>query len=464
MRLKNSILKSINMIKKGVALVFAMLAINSFSQKRVKVDGVAVVVGENIVLDSDVEKFKLEVQERSEGKIVISDCEMLEELMLQKLQAHHAVIDSIVVSDSRVEEQVENTIKSFSQQLGGVKKVIEYYGFNDEADFRAELTEINREQLLIQGERESIISEITITPDEVRTYFKSLETENVLPEFGAEIELAQIVIYGKPTRDEIQRVKDKLNQIKTDVENGSSMQMKALLNSDDPSVSGKGMGAGGFFSINRDSGFDKTFKEVAFSLTEGEVSDPFKSDFGYHVIQVEKIRGQQVDLRHVLIQPNIDDGKLKEAEETLTKVKKEIEEGVTTFEQAVLSYSQDKDTATNEGVLVNPQTGDSYFELLRMDPTLYSSVASLNAGEMTEPFYDETRNGEKMFKILLLKSKSEPHIADYVQDYVKIQAMALQKKQEETIEDWAEDKIKDTYIKINEGHTECDFSRNWSKD
>jgi peptidyl-prolyl cis-trans isomerase SurA len=463
MRLKMKILKNINMIKKVVLLAIYVVGINGFSQERVKVDGVAVVVGKNIVLDSDIAKFKLEVEQRSEGKIQISDCEMLEEIMTQKLLSHHAVIDSIVVTDDEIEKQVDRVLGSFTQQLGTIDKVIEFYGFNDEDDLRKELSDVQKEQMLTQRERTSIVENVEVTPDEVRTYFNNLKEEGSLPELGAEIELSQIVIYAQPSEEENKRIIDKLTKIKEDVEAGSSMQMKALLNSDDPSVSGTGPGSGGFYSITRETGFVKEFKEVAFSMDAGEVSEPFKTQFGYHIIQVEKIKGQQIDIRHILIQPEIDEDKLLDAKSTLEKVKKDIAEGVLTFEDAVKEYSEEEATRTNKGVIVNPATGDSHFELTRMDPTLYSRVSSLNATEVTDPFYDETREGEKMFKILLLKSKTDAHKADYSNDYVKIQQLATQKKQEETIDKWAKEKIKGTYIKINEGHKDCTFDKNWSK-
>jgi peptidyl-prolyl cis-trans isomerase SurA len=464
MRLKTKILKDIKTIKVTVLIALLMLSTYTFSQERIKLDGVTAVVGKNIVLDSDIDKFRLEIEQRSEGKIKLTDCEMLEEIMTQKLIAHHAVVDSIPVSEGRVTEQVDQTIARFAQQLGSVEKVAEFYGFNDEEDLRKELGGIQREQLLIQGERESITEKVSVTPDEVRTYFNNLKEEGNLPEFGAEIELSQIVIYAKPTDEELNRVIAKLNKIKSEIEDGASMNFKAIMNSDDPSATGSGLGAGGAYTITRESGFVKEFKEVAFSLDEGQVSEPFKTDFGYHIIKVEKIKGQQIDLRHILIQPEIDDNKLEESKETLEKLVEELKKGSISFEDAVKDYSEEKATKTNKGIIINPVTGDSSFELTRMDPTLYSRVSGLQEGETTTPFYDETREGEKMFKIILLKSKTESHIADYIEDYVKIQSLALQKKKEETIEKWAKDKIADTYIKINKDHSDCTFDKNWKKD
>ncbi|WP_460190520.1 peptidylprolyl isomerase [Urechidicola sp. KH5] len=456
-------MKDIKMMKRGLLAVCLCLSLLSVVAQRAKVDGVIVVIGKNIVLDSDVEKFKLEVEQRSEGKIKISDCEMLEEIMLQKLLSHHAVIDSIVVDDSQVEGQVERSIAMFTQQLGSMDKVVEFYGFNDEDDLRKELAGIQKEQLLIQQERASITEEVDVTPDEVRTYYNNLKDADVLPEFGAEVEISQIVVYAEPTEEEIKRVKDKLIKLKNEIEGGASMKMKAILNSDDPSVSSQGPGEGGFFTITRESGFVKEFKEVAFSLDEGQISEPFKSDFGYHIVKVEKIKGQEIDVRHILIQPNIDSEKLNEAKRTLEKVRADILKDSITFEEAVKQFSEEEITKDNKGIIINGQTGDSKFELTRMDPTLYQRIANVKQDELTEPFYDETREGEKMFKIMLVKSRTESHTADFVKDYVKIQQLALQKKQEEAIEDWADDKLDDTYIKINDEFKDCEFSRNWTK-
>ena len=451
-----------------ITFFFAVITANAqdsiqHKNERIKVDGVAVVIGKNIVLDSDIEKFKKELQQRIEGKIEISDCEILEEIMTQKLIAHHAVVDSVVVTDDEIQGEVERNIGYFTQQLGSIEKVLKMYGFNDEEDLREELGNIQKEQILIKRERGSITEKIDVTPEEVRTYFKNLEKENSLPEFSAEIELAQIVKYLKPTEEETNRVIEKLKELKKEIEEGYSFRLKAVINSADPAVSGTGPGAGGKYTITRESGFIKEFKEVAFSLDEGEISEPFESGFGYHIIQVEKIKGQERDVRHILMQPKISEEELVTSKKELTKIRSQILSGEITFEDAVTKYSDDIETKNNRGLILNPETNDSKFDLTLMGPELYSKVNNLKTGEITETFYEEVRGGEKMHKIILLKSKDETHKANFVKDYEKIQQLTLQKKQEEAIEKWVKNKIGDTYIKIGNNFKKCEFKNNWKK-
>lgn len=464
MQLKNNNLKFIRMKQNTIVIALLLFITGINAQERIKIDGVAVVVGKNIVLDSDIDKFKKELQQRIEGKLDITDCEILEEIMTQKLIAHHAVIDSIVTTDAEINTEVERNISYFTQQLGTMEKVVKMYGFNDEEDLRKELFEIQKEQLLIQKERASITEKIDVTPEEVRTYFKNLEKDSNLPEFSAEIELAQIVKMIKPSEEEINRVIEKLKEIKKELEAGFSFRLKAIINSDDPAVSGTGPGAAGLYTITRESGFIKEFKEMAFSLDEGEISEPFESGFGYHILLVEKIKGQERDVRHILIQPKISQAEMEASYNELEKIREQVLKGEITFEEAVVKHSEDKDTKNNGGLLLNPQTNDTRFDLTRMDPNLYNKISSLKAGEITVPFYDEVRGESKMHKIILVKSKDDAHTANFTKDYEKIQQLTLQKKQEETVEKWAKDKIKDTYIKINDDYKECNFKNNWKKD
>ena len=450
----------IKFIKFISSTLFILLFNQTIIAQKVKIDAVGVVVGKNIVLDSDIEKFKLELENSSEGKIKISDCEMLEQLMLQKLLAHHAVVDSIIVSDAEVNDQVERNIQFFSQEYGSIEKVVEAYGFNDIEDLKKELFGIEKENSLIQKEQRQITENIDVTPEEIRIYFNGLEEKGELPEFPAEIQIAQLVLNAEATQEELDRVVNKLLKIKKEVEAGSSFKMKAIINSNDPGVTDNG----GRYTIDKNSAFIKEFKETAFSLDVNQVSEPIKSKFGYHIIQLNQIRGETRVASHILIQPEIPQEKLDETKEKLEKIKKDIDTGVITFDEAVKKYSEDKDTKNNGGLIVNPYSGESTFDLTRMDPALYARVNNLQKGEMSDIFYDEEREGKKMYKVMIMKDRTNTHIADLVDDYVKVQNLALQKKKQETIAKWSREKIGDTYIKISEEFRKCTFDKNWTKE
>ena len=466
MPLKIKNFKYINMLKKFIVLIllgftFTTQAQDSIqAQKRVKLDGVATVVGKNIVLESEIAAYKLEFEQQSEGKVDISDCEMLEQIMERKLLSHHAVIDSVVVTEAEINQNVEQKIAYFLQQLGSEEKVYSFYGFNDMADLRKEFNEVEKEGLMVKKMQLQLTEEVDVTPEEVRNYYKSLEDENNLPEIGAEIELQQIVMYAEPSKEEVERVLDKLKEIKKDVENGGNFKMKTILYSEDPGVTENS----GLYTITRESQFVTEFKEAAFSLDEGEMSEPFKSDFGYHILQVEKVKGKQRDARHLLLQPEVTNEQREKVKDSLENIRTEILKLKISYDDAVVKYSEEKETKANKGLLMNPETNDSKFDLTRMDPTLYARVSTLKKGDLTDVFLDRTREGKEMFKIILMKSKTDAHTADLVKDYVKIQGLALQKKKEETIAKWTKDKIGDTYIKINKDYSNCDFKNNWKKE
>ncbi len=454
-------INNLNSIEMKRILMIALLAftIQIGAQEKVKIDGVATVVGDNIVLDSEIEAFKDELIQQSGGQIEISDCEMLEQIMNRKLLAHHAVIDSIVVNEGEIQQQVQRKTDYFTQQLGSTEKMLELYGFDNLKDLKDELYRVEKEGLLIQKMQQELTADIDITPEEVKRYFTSLEKEGNLPEIGAEIELSQIVLNVEPSQEEVDKTIERLNEIKKEVEDGGNFKMKAILYSDDPGVTQNS----GFYTIERNSPFVKEFKEAAFSLEEGEISQPFKSDFGYHILMVDKIKGKQRDVYHILMQPKADEEAEERVRDSLMAYRERILKLEIPFDAAVLLYSQDKDTRLSSGVLMNPESGDTHFDLTRMDPELYAKVSNLKEGEISDVFLDETRQGLKMFKILLLKSRTEAHTADLAEDYVKIMELALQKKKTESIEKWSEEKISDTYVNINQVYTNCEFKSNWTK-
>ena len=328
-------------------------------------------------------------------------------------------------------------------------------------DLRKELGKVQKENLLIEKEQLKLTENIDVTPEEVRVYFKGLEDKKELPEIPAEVEIAQLVIKAAPTKEEVTRVINKLNEIREQVKNGSSFKLKAIINSEDPSAA---QNSGHLGVITKETNFVKEFKEVAFSLEEGQISEPFKSPFGYHIVLLNKIRGNGRDVSHILLLPEVSDDKLKETEDQVKKIKKDIEEGKISFEEAVKKYSEEEDTKNNGGLIINPYTQESTFELTRMAPDLFGRISELNKGELSAVFYDETREGEKMYKVILLKDKTETHTAELVNDYVRMQEFALAKKKEETITKWSKEKIQETYIKLGADYKKCTFKKDWKKE
>jgi peptidyl-prolyl cis-trans isomerase SurA len=428
------------------------------SFKKLKVDGVIATVGDYIILDSDIDKTYLELSSQGNSIKDITRCQMLGKLLEDKLYAHQAIQDSIVIRDEEVKEKMNEQLNYMVEQLGSMEKVISYFKKSNEEDFRNELFEIIKMNKLTSEMQKKIIDAVEITPEETRNFFKAIP-QSELPVFGAEMEVAQIVIAPVITDEEKQRVVNRLKEIKGEVLSGASFKTRAVIYSDDKGSAS----SGGYYKINRKTQFVKEFKDVAFSLTEGEISEPFETEYGYHIIMVEKIKGQEVELRHILMMPKVSDKALKEAKEKIISIKKKIESGEITFAEAARTMSDEKETRANGGILINPRTQDTHFELTKMDPSLYSEVSNLKNDAITSPILDDDPRTGKKYKIITVTNRINEHTADYARDYIKIKDLALKEKQIKAISKWSEEKIKETYIKINGEYRDCVFTNNWLK-
>ena len=455
-----------NLIKVSVLiffLIFPSFIISAQDNQfvRQKIDGVAAVVGDFIILDSDIDKTLIDLQSQGVNVEQFDRCSLLGKLMEDKLYAHHAEQDSLDVDNEQIYSYVDQTIDYFLNQLGNMEKVLDFYKKKDEQSFRQELFEINRINQLSERMQTSIIDEIEITPEEVRVFFENIPRYD-LPIFGAELEISQIVVKPEVSQEDKNKIIQRLESIKNDVVvNGSSFATKAILYSQDPGS----RSTGGKYTLNRSrkNQMVKEFEDVCYRLKEGEVSDPFETDFGWHIVKVDKVRGQEIDVRHILLKPEVSNSALLEAKKKIDLIRKRIEDDELSFEEAAKSFSDEKATKNNGGVLINPTTGDTRFELTKIDPVLYTQIQRLKDNEVSAPLLEQDNAGSSSYKIIKVSNRFDEHVADYSKDFIKIKELALKEKQLNTIQTWMSEKIVETYISVNQDSRECNFANKWLK-
>jgi peptidyl-prolyl cis-trans isomerase SurA len=431
------------------------------TSKRFKIDGVAAVVGDYVVLESDIQRQFDQLQQAGvSASDMPTKCEMFGKLLEDKLYMHHSVQDSIVVNDAEIRSRIDQQINAFAQQIGSMEALVAYYKKNTEQELRDELYEVNKSGQMIKMMQDKITADIEVTPEEVRQFFKSIP-EDERPIFGTELRVAQIVVIPETTETEKQKVIDRLNEFRRDViDNGASFTTKAVLYSDDTASKKNG----GRYTLNRNRPqMVKEFRDVAFSLEEGEVSEPFETEFGYHIIYLDKIRGQEYDVQHILLRPKVNDAEIKAAREKLENARQRIIDGDITFAEAALEVSDQVETKYDGGQLRNPETQDYSFELTKMDTELYTQLQDLKDGDVSVIYQDEDRENPIMFKILTVTERKEEHKAEFAKDYLKIKDLALREKQLKAIGKWQDAKIMETFISIANEQKSCDFNGNWLK-
>lgn len=425
---------------------------------RIKVDGVVAVVGDFVVLDSDIDLMYRELQAQNVPIKDITRCELLGKLMEDKLYAHQAIQDSIVIGDAEVNETMNRQIDFFVEQLGSPDKMVAYFKKKNLETFKTELFEMIKNQKLTEQMQKKIVEEVEITPEEVRIFFAKFPKDEI-PVFGAEMEVAQIVIKPVISQPEKQAVIDRLKQIKKEVEEGASFYSKAVLYSEDPGS----RSSGGYIKMNRKSQLVKEFKDAAFSTDEGQISEPFETEYGFHIIYVEKIRGQELDVRHILMSPKVTPEALKAAKTKIENIRQKILNGEISFADAARAESDEKETRNSGGLLVNPRTLETRLELTKMEPKLYNEVSELKDKEITQPILDDDPRYGQSYKIMTVMNRYDEHPADYAKDYTKIKELALKEKQIQEIAKWSEEKIKETYIKVDGEYRACTFANKWVK-
>jgi peptidyl-prolyl cis-trans isomerase SurA len=447
------------MFKKVLSLVFLFFfVILGLRSQSVIIDRVVAIVGKNTVLQSEIETQVLQMQAQGAPLRANTRCQILEELLEQKLMINQAVIDSIEVTDSDVELEMNSRLQYFIRQIGSEEALEEYYN-KSLLEIKEDLRDIVRDQLVTREVQQEIAGSITVTPSEVRSFYNRLPADS-LPMINSQVELRQIIKYPEYSETEKFEVKDRLNQLRQRIAGGDDFATMAILYSQDPGTSRKG-GELGFVSK---TDLVPEFANVAFSLKDNRVSQVFESEFGFHIVQLIERRGDLVNVRHILMVPTASAEAKEKAKKQLDSLTQAIRLDSINFRLAAAKYSDDKDTRMSGGLLINPNTGSSRFELDQLNPADYVAIRDLKIGEISNTFETKDDKGKPVYKILYLASQTKPHRANLKEDYDILQEMALMDKRMKAVDDWVKEKQKRTYVRIDDAFKNCTFQNpDWLK-
>jgi peptidyl-prolyl cis-trans isomerase SurA len=376
--------------------------------------------------------------------------------LFQKLLINQAKLDSLNVSDEEVETEINKRLTYFESQLGSVEKVEDYFG-KSKAEISEELAKVIKEQFLAQRMQTQLTSSIKVTPAEVRDAY-ALLSDAEIPTMPTQVEVAQIVIKPKITNEQKDEIRARLNSFRERVYNGEDFKMLATLYSDDPGSATKG-GELGF--VNRGD-LVPEFERAAFRLKEGEISEVVESQFGYHIVQLIERRGEQINVRHILVKTKVNATALQGAKLKMDSIANQISTGALTFDEAVSKYSDDKNKS-NGGLLLNPNTMSTLHILDDMAPALRLVVESLAEGGVSAPSVIQMQDENKAYRILRLNKRIETHKANLVDDFSKIKEYSMNAKKQETLEKWMNKTIAKTYIKLSDTLSECELANKWNK-
>lgn len=425
------------------------------NEKGILIDEVVAVVGDKIIMHSDIETQYLQMQAQGIAANKDFKCQLFEELMFQKLLVNQAELDSIVVDEAQVESELERRMQYFIRQIGSREKLEEYYN-KSISEIKEELSDVIQEQMVSEKMKNEITKDVKVTPSEVRNFFNSIHKDSI-PVIQPELEIAHIVVDPPVSDEEVELVKAKLRKIRRRIQDGESFKTLAALYSEDKGSAAKG-GELGFFSRGE---LYPEYESVAFSLEKGEMSELVKTKAGYHLIKLVERRGEQINTQHILMRPKVSTMQLLKAKNKLDSLSNVIKKGNVSFEDAALKHSDDP-SKINGGLIINPMIGNTKFKLDDIDPSMYFVVSKMKVGDVSSPVVMETEGGNKAYRIFYLKSKTDEHKATLQNDYTYIKNLALQNKQEDVVKEWIENKKDNIHIIINDQFRNCNFQFNWN--
>ena len=422
-------------------------------------DQIVAFVGSKAIKQSDVENAYL--QARAMGYPVRGDmkCNMFEDLLVQKLLVNQAEVDSLVVEPSEVEMEMNRKLEHFIQQIGSQEKLEDYFK-KSIFEIKDDLRILLYEQKLAGRMQHSITENVKITPSEVRNFFNRIHKDSI-PLINGQAQVAQIVIYPPYSDEAISDVRQRLLDMRRRIVDGeSTFRTQAVLFSECPSSK-----QGGDMGFANRSDLDPEFAKVAWALKNpGDVSRIVESKFGFHIIQLIDRRGDQVNVRHILLTPKLKPEDITSATSRLDSIAQLIRTEKISWNAAALFYSHDEKTRFNGGLMINPRDFGTYFEMDQFEPVDFEVIRHLKKiGEISSPYQSRDDDNRIVYKIIKLQDQTDPHRASLKTDYNFLQDLALNEKMNKVIKAWVEEKIESSYIYIEDSFKRCRLSNNWMK-
>lgn len=434
------------------------LLVGASSQAQGIIDKIVGIVGNEIIMMSDIENQYIQMASQQMKVDGNTRCEILEDMMFQKLLYVQAQKDSLSVTPKEVETELDRRLSVFINQIGSEQKLEEYFGKTIKS-IKDDLRSTIEEQMLAQKVQQKIIGDTKVTPSEVKNFFEKLPADSI-PTIEAYYELSEIVIKPEVSKEDKEKVVAELNKIRERILNGESFSTMAVLYSEDPGSAMKG-GELGFVSK---TDLVPEFSQVAFNLTSPlDVSQVVETEYGFHIIQMIEKKGNMMNFRHILMKPKVSMEALEAADKKANEVYSILQSDTISFIDAVKKYSNG-DSKGSDGKVMNPYYGDARMTSDFLDPYTKSAVMPLKEGEYSKPFLSSDNKGSRVIKIVRLDLDVKEHKANLKDDYLTLQRAALEDKNSRLIDDWVKDKVQSVYIKIDDEYKDCNFNVNcWIK-
>lgn len=441
-------------------LVFvAMAQMVNGEKKGTVIDRIVANVGDEIILLSELrEQMKYAKSGNAVALEGSLESQVIESMLMSKLLQAQASIDSIMVTEKEVEMQLDNRMKEFLRYAGSEERLEKHYN-KKIPQIRNELRDATRDQLIVEKMKEEIVKDVKVTPAEVRIRYNKVPQDS-LPMMPEKLMIEQITRKPEISQKEKDRIQEKLREYRDKIYQGGSFATYAVLYSEDPGSASRG----GELGFKSRADFVEEFANEAFNLKPGKISKIIQTEFGFHIIQLIERRGDQINVRHILLKPNVEEKYKEKAKNQLDTIRNSILKDEITFDEAAMRYSDDKDTRNNGGLLMNPRTMGAYLQKPELPPVISRNLEGVKEGELSSIFYDDdVLGGVPAFKFFRIKKRVPEHKANLNEDWEIFENIVINEKKQEVLSEWIEERIKDTYIEINKNISREGFKYQWTK-